>query len=59
MDLFGPRDPILSKKRLDSTASTGYIRFIGVLSGHWAGIRMLEQWQFFTLLLNIATVLAF
>lgn len=50
---IGSRDPILSKKRLDSTASTGYIRFIGVLSGHWAGIRMLEQWQFFTLLLNI------
>ncbi|RCK63440.1 Target of rapamycin complex 2 subunit ste20 [Candida viswanathii] len=47
------KDPILSKKRLESTASTGYIRFIGVLSGHSAGIKMLEQWQFFTLFLNI------
>ena len=50
---IGSKDPILSKKRLESTASVGYIKFIGVLSGHSAGIKMLEQWQFFTLLLNI------
>ncbi|KAL6454313.1 ste20 Target of rapamycin complex 2 subunit ste20 [Candida maltosa Xu316] len=47
------KDPILSKKRIESTASIGYIRFIGVLSQHSSGIKMLEQWQFFTLFLNI------
>lgn len=47
------KDPILSEKRLETTASVGYLRFIGVLSSHSLGIRMLEQWQFFTLFLNI------
>lgn len=47
------RDLILSEKRLETTASVGYLRFIGVLSSHSLGIRLLEQWQFFTLFLNI------
>lgn len=47
------KDPILSKKRLESTLSIGYLKFIGVLSSHNYGLRILEQWQFFTILNNI------
>lgn len=45
--------PLLSQKRLETTVAAGYIRFIGVLSASKAGLRMLEQWQFFQILHNI------
>ncbi|KAK6456407.1 Rapamycin-insensitive companion of mTOR, middle domain-containing protein [Scheffersomyces xylosifermentans] len=47
------KDPILARRRLDNTVSVGYVRFIGVFSSCTAGLKMLEQWQFFNLFLNI------
>ncbi|KAG7663748.1 uncharacterized protein J8A68_002721 [[Candida] subhashii] len=47
------KESIISKKRIENTCSVGYLRFIGVLSGKAAGIKMLEHWQFFTLLSHI------
>ncbi|ABN67533.2 TOR binding protein [Scheffersomyces stipitis CBS 6054] len=46
-------DAVLSRRRLDSTASIGYLRFIGVFSSYPAGLKILEQWQFYNLFLNI------
>ncbi|KAI5962230.1 uncharacterized protein KGF55_003306 [Candida pseudojiufengensis] len=47
------KDPVLSKKRLENTASIGYIRFLGVLSGSIEGLNLLSNWQFFTLISDI------
>ncbi|EGW34024.1 uncharacterized protein SPAPADRAFT_70226 [Spathaspora passalidarum NRRL Y-27907] len=47
------KEPLLNKKRLDSTCCMGYLRFIGILSAKPSGIQMLEHWQFFTLFLHI------
>lgn len=47
------KEPILVRKRLESTLSFGYLRFIGVLSDSPFGVRILEQWQIFTILHNI------
>lgn len=47
------KDPILSKKRLETTLSIGYLKFIGVLASSSYGLRILEQWQFFTIFNNI------
>ncbi|KAI5949722.1 hypothetical protein KGF57_004545 [Candida theae] len=47
------KDPILSKKRLENTASMGYLRFIGVLSGSTDGLNFLTSWQLFTMFTNI------
>lgn len=42
-------DPILSRRRLENTLSVGYIKIIGTLSTNRRGLRLLEQWQFFTI----------
>lgn len=47
------KDPILSKKRLENTASVGYLRFIGVLSSSNEGLNLLINWQLFTMFTNI------
>ncbi|KAI5954495.1 hypothetical protein KGF54_002270 [Candida jiufengensis] len=47
------KDPVLNKRRLENTASIGYIRFIGVLSGSIEGLNLLSNWQFFTLISDI------
>ncbi|KAK6464411.1 Rapamycin-insensitive companion of mTOR, middle domain-containing protein [Scheffersomyces coipomensis] len=47
------KDPILSKTRLETTCSLGYLKFIGMLSSKPIGVKLLEQWQFFNLILNI------
>ncbi|CUM67508.1 uncharacterized protein PRCAT00005207001 [Priceomyces carsonii] len=47
------KDPILSKKRLESTLSIGYLKLVGVLSSNLYGLKMLEQWQFFNIFQDI------
>lgn len=47
------KDPILLKRRLETTLSIGYVKFIGTLSNNPIGIKMLEQWQFFNIFSNI------
>lgn len=47
------KEPILSKKRLESTLSIGYMKFIGVLSSNIYGLKMLDRWQFINLFHNI------
>lgn len=47
------KEPILSKKRLETTLSCGYLQLVGVLSNSNEGIELLSQWQFFNLLQNI------
>ncbi|KAI3405961.2 hypothetical protein KGF56_001180 [Candida oxycetoniae] len=46
-------DPILGRRRLENTASSGYLRFIGILSSSPEGLELLSNWQFFTLLMDI------
>lgn len=46
-------DPILSELRLTSTLSIGYVKFLGILSGSWNGIGILEQWQLLHLMNDI------
>ncbi|KAI5970843.1 hypothetical protein CANMA_000003 [Candida margitis] len=52
------KDAILSKKRLESTASEGYLRFIGVLSSSNEGLTILTNWQLFTMFTNIISASA-
>lgn len=47
------KTPLLSAKRLESTIVTGYIKFIGILSTSEAGLKVLQQWQFFQILHNL------
>lgn len=49
------KDAILSKKRLENTASVGYLRFIGVLSSSNEGLSLLTSWQLFTMFTNIVS----
>ena len=47
------KEPILSRKRLKRTLSYGYIDFVGTLSKDARGLRILNQWQFFTMFHHI------
>lgn len=47
------KEPILSLKRLENTVSYGYLKFLGVLSTHPSGLKILEHWQFFSLFQDI------
>ncbi|QRG38683.1 hypothetical protein FDK38_003100 [Candidozyma auris] len=44
------KDPILSKRQLETTLSIGYVKFVGVLSSHTKGLVLLEEWKFFQLI---------
>lgn len=46
-------EPILSTKKLESTLSIGYVKFVGVLSASNKGLTILEEWQFFQLISDI------
>ncbi|CAH2352898.1 hypothetical protein CLIB1423_08S03664 [[Candida] railenensis] len=47
------KEPILSRKRLRRTLSYGYIDFVGTLSKDARGLKILNQWQFFTMFHHI------
>ncbi|PSK36313.1 hypothetical protein C7M61_004137 [Candidozyma pseudohaemuli] len=46
-------EPILSTKKLETTLSIGYVKFVGVLSASNKGLMILEEWQFFQLISDI------
>lgn len=50
---IGAKDPILSKKRLETTVSAGYLEIIATMLKHQFGLRLLGQWQVFTTLHHI------
>lgn len=46
-------DPILSTRKLETTLSIGYVKFVGVLSSSNKGLVILEEWQFYQLIGDI------
>ncbi|ODV85973.1 hypothetical protein CANARDRAFT_28032 [[Candida] arabinofermentans NRRL YB-2248] len=46
-------DPLFSKGKLESTLSSGFFSFLGVLSSDPNGLRMLGQWWIFDMLYHI------
>ncbi|CAN3503285.1 hypothetical protein DICA1_E29690 [Diutina catenulata] len=50
---IGAKDPVLSQKRMETTVSYGYLSFIGVMSRHSFGLRLLHSWQVFSMLHHI------
>lgn len=53
------KDPILSRKRLETTVLNGYLKFIGTLLMNHFGLRLLANWQIFDtihhLVINLMT----
>ncbi|CCE88610.1 Piso0_001382 [Millerozyma farinosa CBS 7064] len=47
------KEAFLSRKKLENTATFGYLKFIGVLSTTTEGLNILDQWQFITCFQNI------
>lgn len=47
------KDPLLSKRRLETTCNIGYVKMVGVLSQSSNGLKIMEQWQFFQLMHDI------
>lgn len=47
------QDPLFSAKNLQSTLSSYYFKFLGILSDNAEAIRMLEQWWIFDMLYHI------
>lgn len=51
---FYAAEQIFSKERLATTLSYGYFKMIGILSKDENGIKLLEQWKFFSIIYHIS-----
>lgn len=51
---FVAKEQMFSKERLDTTLSSGYFKFIGILTKYDAGIELLNQWKVFSIMHHIS-----
>ncbi|TKY87021.1 hypothetical protein EX895_003698 [Sporisorium graminicola] len=56
LSAFSTSDPLLSRKRMDETLTSGYFEMIGTLTQSAEGIRLLERFKIFTPLYHLSAL---